>query len=301
MLFKKIMVPLDGSVLSETALEPALALAQVDRGEILLLSAFSPQESVDVAFYGLEVAPIPADVAPLHERLNDYLDHLRSSRAGSGVPLRTLALEGEAADCIVETAVSHQTDLIVMSTHGRSGASRLFLGSVTESVLQRAPCPVLAVRGQPIFRRLLITVNQTMLSEQALDPGFAVAGCFGAQVHLLMVSPDGPVNPESAVEWDATADQQRGEEAFRHEEAYLEDLRDRYQMTQSVVTAVRGGKRESAIFSYADVHEIDLIVMASRQRTGLRRWLFGNLSEKALRQAPCSVMMIPPQPQTREY
>lgn len=299
MLFKKIMVPLDGSVLSEQALEPALALAQAHRGEILLLSAFSPQEPVDAAFWGLEIAPVPADVAPLRERLHNYLDHLRQSRAGLGVPLQTLALEGKAADCIVETAVTYQTDLIVMSTHGRSGASRLFLSSVTESVLQRAPCPVLAVRGQPTFRRVLIIVNQTMLSEQALDPGFAVAGCFGAQVHLLMISPDGPIGPEAASEWDEATGRQRGEEAFRHEEAYLEDLGDWYQMTQPVVTAVRGGKQENAIPAYAKAHEVDLIVLAIYRHSGLRRWLFGNLSEQILRHAPCSVMMIPPP--TQEY
>lgn len=293
MLFKKILLPLDGSILSETALAPALALAQAAKGELLLVSAFSSQEMADLAFYGLEAVTKSSNAAPLRQRLANYLDNVRSSRAGSGVPLRTLVLEGEAADCLVETAVAEQADLIIMSTHGRSGASRLFLGSVTEDVLRRAPCPVLAVRGQPTFRQILITVNQTTLSEQALDPGFAVAGCFAAQVHLLMVSPDGPINPELAAEWDETADRERGDEAFHHEEAYLEDLRDRYEMERSVTTAVRGGKRESAILSYADVHDIDLIVMASRRYTGLKRWIFGSVSEKVLRHAPCSVMVIP--------
>jgi nucleotide-binding universal stress UspA family protein len=297
MLFKTILLPLDGSLLSETALDPALLLAKATKGELLLLSTFSGQEMVDPTVYGLETVTTPVDLTPLRERLTSYLDSLRSSRAGAGVPMRTVVMEGDAAGCVVETAVTEKANLIVMSTHGRSGASRLFLGSVTESVLRRATCPVLAVRGQPAFRNILVTVNQTTLSEQALDPGFSIASSFGAQVHLLMVSPDAPVNPESAAEWDEMADKQRGEEAFQHEEAYLEDLRDRYQMAQPVITAVRGGKRESAILSYADVHKIDLIIMASRRHTGLKRWVFGSVSEKVLRHAPCSVMVIPPQPQ----
>lgn len=296
MIFRKILVPLDGSILSEAAVDPALTLAEAAKGDLALLSAFTAQEMVDLAFSSLEPAVLPPGAAPMRERLSVYLDGLRSSRASQGVPIETVVIEGEAADCVVETAVANHADLILMSTHGRSGASRLFLGSVTESVLRRAPCPVLAVRGQPTFRRIIIVVNQIMLSEQALDPGFAIASCFGAQVHLLLVSSDSPINPRPNSERDETASQPQGNETFRHEEAYLEDLKDRYQMAQPVVTAVRGGKRESAILAYAEAQDADLIVLASRGRTGLRRWLFGSVSGKIMRQAPCSVMVIPPQP-----
>lgn len=281
MLFKKILVPLDGSALAEMALEPALALAQGMKGELVLLSVLPVQETVDVAHYSFEGAPpLPPDPGPMRERLVNYLDSIHASRAGCGVLMRTLVAEGNPAGCILETAVSEHIDLIVMGTHGRSGLSRWLLGSVTEKVLQQAECPVLAVRGQPSVRHILILADETMLAAQALDPGFALAGALHAQVHLLGL-PAGTAGDPA--------------EVFRQEESYLEDMCERYAVSEPLQTAVGHGKPEEAIAAYCQEQAIDLIVLAGRDRSGLRRWLAGNLFEKVLRKTNASLLAVRPE------
>ncbi|MCA9872745.1 MAG: universal stress protein [Anaerolineales bacterium] len=284
MLFKKILVPLDGSTLAEMALEPALALAQAAKGEVILLSVLPAQESMDVPYYGFEVTPMPADVAMLQDsqldyrnRLVSYLDSVYASRAGSGVAMRTMVTEGNAAGCVLETAVSEHANLIVMGTHGRSGMSRWLLGSVTEKVLHHAGCPVLAVRGPAAINNILVLVDPALLAVQALDPGFALAGALQAQLHLLLVDSH------------ATGDV---EEVFRQEEGYLEDLCERYAIKQRPETAVRFGKPEEVIAAYSEEQSIDLIVLTDHDRSGFRRWLSGSLFEKVLHKTSGSLLLV---------
>jgi len=285
MLFKKILVPLDGSSLAELALEPALALAQAMRGEVILLSVLVGQEPMDVAYYGFEVTPVPAEAglqaeqqAIYRERLMNYLDSVHASRAGSGVLMRTMVMEGDVARCLLETAVSEHVDLIVMGTHGRSGMSRWLLGSVTEKVLHHADCPVLAVRGQASLNRILVLADSDLLSSQALDPGFAVAGALHARLDLLAAAAEAVGSLE---------------EAFRQEESYLEDLRERYHLDQPLQTAVRQGKPEDVIAVYSQEQATDLIVLAGHKRSGLKKWLSGSLFEKVLHKTNCSLLVIP--------
>jgi nucleotide-binding universal stress UspA family protein len=293
MTFKKILVPLDGSLLSETALEPALALAQAMHGEVVLLTTLAAGlELSEPEFFGLDAAPrmpLAQDATPLRERLLDYLNSICASRAGANVPMRVLVQEGDAAECIVATAVSLPADLIIMGAHGRSGMTRLLLGSVTQKVTRQACCPVLALRQPGSIQNILIVVSQNLLAEHALDSGYALAGCFDAQVHLLL-----PTTAEDETLSKAT---QSGaeEDVFRYEEAYLEDLVDRYAMNKPIITAVRPGKPETAVLSYAQTHQIDLIVLAARPYSRWRRLLYGSVSDKILRESLCSVLIVRPE------
>ncbi len=293
MEFKKILVPLDGSTLSEAALEPALALARAMKGEVILLTALtSAQEFADVEYFGRDVTPLPTDTTSMRARLLDYLNSLCASRAGANVPMRTLVLEGDAVECIVETAVSLPADLVIMGAHGRSGVARLLLGSTTEKVARQVPCPILAIRPAGPIKNVLIAVTQLMLAEHALDPGFALAGCFNAQVHLLLIAQGGPDHPGEIP--DKTPGSHAWDDMFRYEEAYLEDLVDRYQMDTPIKTAVRLGKPETAVLSYAQAHQIDLIIMGARPYSRWRRFLYGSVAEKVLREGSCSVMIVRP-------
>jgi nucleotide-binding universal stress UspA family protein len=292
MAFKKILVPLDGSVLSETALEPALAVAQAMHGEIVLLTTLSlGLELSKPEFFGPDAAPpmpLAQDAAPMRERLLDYLNSICASRAGANVPMRVLVQEGEAAECILETAVSLPADLIIMGAHGRSGMDRLLLGSVTQKVTRYARCPVLALRYPGQIQNILIVVNQKLLAEHALDSGFALAGCFNAQVHLLLLTQEDGA-PEDA------GDSHAWDDMFRYEEAYLEDLVDRYAMDKPIITAVRPGKPETAVLGYSQTHQIDLVVLATRPYSRWRRLLYGNMSDKILRESLSSILTVRPE------
>jgi len=145
-MFHKILVPLDGSPLSEGALAPALEVARRFEARVVLFRTSVLPEH-------LMVSPVPVSPATYAEieqsildTTRDYLDDMKARHLEAGVPIQTANASGEAAKEILDFAQSQGIDLIVMSTHGRSGFQRWLFGSVAEKVMRHAPCPVLAVR-----------------------------------------------------------------------------------------------------------------------------------------------------------
>ena len=135
-----ILVPLDGSSLAEAALPRAVELAEGSGAALLLLrAAHAP------TLPGVD--PTEAQVKVVEEA-EEYLTDVAKRLAASGLAnVRTSVWYGPAAYAIVEGARLHKADLIVMTTHGRSGLRRLILGSVAESVLRGTTTPILLVRA----------------------------------------------------------------------------------------------------------------------------------------------------------
>ena len=143
-MFNKILVPLDGSTLSERALPPALALGQLPGAEVIL-ARVPAGESMPVG----DDAPTTADGHRPDQSRTDaqvYLDTLRLSHQRPGLTLRARLMNGHAASAIVDMAAAEGADLIVMSTHGYSGVTRWLLGSVTEKVLHSVNTSLLVFR-----------------------------------------------------------------------------------------------------------------------------------------------------------
>ncbi len=142
--FKKILVPLDGSRFAEGALPYAQMLAECSGGQIELLRvAVHPSSYVYVSD--------PATLASLYDsdrvHCEEYLQKVATAlQAATPVTVTTAVLEGPVADAILDRAESADVDLIVMSTHGRSGMERWLLGSVAEKVTRGAKVPVMLIR-----------------------------------------------------------------------------------------------------------------------------------------------------------
>jgi nucleotide-binding universal stress UspA family protein len=139
---KNILVPIDFSDCSKKGLEYALPLAKEHQAALTLLYVVPP-------VYGAgEFEAV--DYAQLEGSMKDGgakgLAQLAAEALRNEVPADTLVRIGSPALEIVETARNIPADLIVISTHGRTGLKHVFLGSVAEHVVQRAPCPVLVVR-----------------------------------------------------------------------------------------------------------------------------------------------------------
>ena len=135
-----ILVPLDGSALAETALVRAVELAQLSGSRLILLRAAQ-------AHAMLGVDPTDAQVRVVREA-EEYLHRIAERVRTQGVTrLDPSVWYGPAAYAIVEAARLHKADLIVMTTHGRSGLGRLILGSVAESVLRGTTTPIFLVRA----------------------------------------------------------------------------------------------------------------------------------------------------------
>lgn len=139
-----MLVPLDFSPPSENALVYALTLANVTKAEVYASHIIPVPHMLD-AFYERGLTP-PESVKLINRKARQRVKEIVQA-AGLSMPVRLRFQEGEAAAVILEQAVKLKADLIIMGTHGRSGAKRFLLGSVAEAVVRRAPCPVLTLRA----------------------------------------------------------------------------------------------------------------------------------------------------------
>lgn len=160
-----LLVPLDGSVLSESALPYARQILGPG-GRISLVSAV---ETPEIPLYGFDLVGVSAPpsyqnaVDDLLERGKKYLDGIAEGLRADGFDAHYMVQYGEPAGVIVDLAERMQVDAIVISTHGRSGISRWLFGSVTNKVLALAPCPVFVV---PSADRKQLLAAHRALSER---------------------------------------------------------------------------------------------------------------------------------------
>jgi nucleotide-binding universal stress UspA family protein len=141
---RKILVPLDGSEMAELALAQAVQLTGSPPATLILLRA---------AIAGVMPANVIEAQVHVVREAEEYLDGVKARLAKQGVPnVEAHVWYGAAAPSIVEAVDLHKVDLIVMSTHGRSGLGRLVFGSVAESVLRGTTVPILLIRptGAPV-------------------------------------------------------------------------------------------------------------------------------------------------------
>lgn len=141
-MFKRILVPLDGSQLAESALPAAKQMVRDSDGELELLRVATAATQV--------YSEVPYNYAAIieHERkeCKSYLDVLSAQLNAEGIKTKPLLADGYVAEAILDYADSTKVDLIVMSTHGRSGFKRMLLGSVADKVVHGAKVPVLLIR-----------------------------------------------------------------------------------------------------------------------------------------------------------
>jgi nucleotide-binding universal stress UspA family protein len=140
---RTILVPIDFSANAAAVLEWAAHLAEEHGSKLVLLHVYH----LPVDFQQLEGAYLPPDFwtnvkKEADQTLNRYVGELRQK----GLDVEPVVREGYPATVIVDEAAARGADLIVIGTHGLSGLKHLLLGSIAERVVQKAPCPVLAVK-----------------------------------------------------------------------------------------------------------------------------------------------------------
>ena len=140
---KKILVPVDFSECSKKALQYAMPLARQHQAALTLLYVVQPPSFVAGEFAGLDYSRLEDNQSTGElQRLADLV----AAEVRGKVPAETLVRTGMPVVEILEAAKVLPADLIVISTHGRTGLKHALLGSVAEDVVRRAPCPVLVVR-----------------------------------------------------------------------------------------------------------------------------------------------------------
>jgi len=145
-LFTRILVPVDFSDQGQFALDRAVELSRAYPAELLVLHVVEPvfmPGGGDAFGAGYDTRLVYEEI---ERSAREQLARVAANLARRGVEVRTLLHVGTAHEVIIDTARKVRADLIVMSTHGRSGLSHLFMGSVAERVVRSAACPVLTMR-----------------------------------------------------------------------------------------------------------------------------------------------------------
>jgi nucleotide-binding universal stress UspA family protein len=148
-VLRHLLVPLDGSLLAEHVLEPAIALGRWMQADYTLVRIYGPlvDTGLDPLSYSLVGGFEPSD-EQLRAEANDYLNRVAERLQQQGINVQThVALGPHPASAILDTAQRLGVDLIALATHGRRGLPRLLLGSVADKVIRGASTPVLVQRS----------------------------------------------------------------------------------------------------------------------------------------------------------
>lgn len=158
---RRILVPVDFSENARLGLAHARELARAYDASLDVLHVV--EEAVFPSVYGID--PITPYLPDVQERATEALERLVDEVVGDAVPARLHVTSGYAARDIIDFAEEHGTDLIAMTTHGRTGLERFLIGSVTEKIIRSASCPVFTVK--PFGKSLLPSTVSSADADEA--------------------------------------------------------------------------------------------------------------------------------------
>jgi nucleotide-binding universal stress UspA family protein len=275
---KKILCHMDLSAASPTVLGWAGLFAETYDANLELLHA--EWSEYPPYFLPSQEAELEARVEQHRAALSEDLAKLALEALGPNLSPEIAVLEGHPVDVILARVVSTKPDLIVMGSHGRSGISRLRLGSVAENVVRTCLTPTLVAKARADERpakisRVLCPVNFTEGAIQGLKVSAEVARAFGAQLVVLHAVEEGAV--------DLSAKRQ---ELCQWVPAELRNDCD-------MVEVVRHGNAAEQILLTARDQAVDLIVLEAGHRPFLDFTILGTTAERVIRHAGSAVLVLP--------
>ena len=291
----RILSPVDFSSNSKRALDHAAVMARWYEAELVALHVVPLLPTVFGFPSPVAMGTDPATSEAVARELSGFV-----AEAATVVKTVTpVVREGSPAVEILHYAAENDVDLVVLGTHGRSGFERFMLGSVTEKVVRKAPCPVLTVprhcEGQPerpVFQRIVCGIDFSTAAERALEHALSLAQEANARLTLLHV-----------VDWMADADLGRYPQfdAAGYRRMVMRDVRERL---EGLVPAeardwcdldvrVACGKPYRELLRFAETEAMELIVLGVHGAGAIvDRMLFGSTTQHVVRQAACPVLTI---------
>lgn len=308
-MFRSILVPLDGHTFGEHALPMALSLARRANAPIKLVHVLQPF---------VEVVPEMVAYADTMEgeyrrEKQEYLDGVVARlREVSEVPVTAELYEGEVVPTLHR--VSEDADLMVMTTHGRGPLARFWLGSVADKLVRELRLPLLLLHPgkeapvlthEPTFRRILVPLDGTELSEQIVPPAREVARLMKAQTKLLRVVRT-EVPPDFGYEFNrGYVPSQAGAMVAEMEAIHTTQVADAERYLKGVGTRLSSiglGVETKVVFdetpAAAILHEatkdVDLVALATHGYGGLKRLWLGSVADKVIRGATVPILVQRP-------
>jgi nucleotide-binding universal stress UspA family protein len=304
-MLETVLIPLDGSTLAECAISHGVAIAQTFNARIVLLhileepSVTNTQQAVDPLNWHIRKSEARA-----------YLDYVAARMEQSGLPTQSVILEGRAADQIVAYAESHNVDLIVLSSHGRSGLSNWSVSSIAEKVTRRASTSLMLVRAnqpdQPAdkpYHRLLVPLDGSRRAEYALPIATALARKYESELFLAHVV----TRPEMARRTPPAEEDidlaNRLLERNRDEGArYLDELQGRLRSDSfDIQTRLLVGEYlTDALHDLVAQESADLVVMSAHGLSGEPRWHHGRVVSSFIDYGTTPLLIVQDLPVAKE-
>ncbi|MBI4267418.1 MAG: universal stress protein, partial [Chloroflexi bacterium] len=295
-MFEKILVPLDGSELSESALPYAEELAAAFGSELELANVCELPESISPRHQ--HQAYIDGVAEGTRKNLLDY----RGLGNRSAVSIKTVILHGEPAAEIIKYAEQHNINLIVMASHGRSGIMPWAMGTTAMRVAQGATKPVLFVKASTagaqkkrgeIFSKILVPLDGSKTSETSLPYVTEIAQKLTTKITLLQVVEPGQwVHSIGGLTYVPFPERQM--DIFESEaKQYLEETGKKFAGTKAgVAYEVRIGQAADTIIRLADETATGLVAMSTHGRSGISRWFFGSVANKVMQAGHTPLLLI---------
>jgi nucleotide-binding universal stress UspA family protein len=295
-MFKQILVPLDGSSLAECVLPHAIALATLHDASITLLRVLETGEGREH----------PSFANPLDAHLDSviadaYLAGMADRLSRVGVLAEAVTLRGSAAEEIVAFAQRSDVDLIVMSSHGKSGLSAWNISSITQKAILRAHRSVMVVRayvspraGKELvpYRRVMVPLDGSQRAEYVLPAAISLAQAHDAQLVLAHVvrRAEMPHRVQSYQEDMRLVETLTGYQR-RAAEAYLEDLRGRLPVDVRVELLVSDDVA-GALRELAERSTCDLVMLSAHGHSGSPRSMYGSVTSSLIAYGSTPLLVV---------
>lgn len=295
-MYRKVLVPLDGSDLAETILPYVTELALGLKAEVALLAVWNP--------LALEGRYFPGGAKRMEDRAHGYLDKVTKSLRTAGLKAQPMVVPGFPAAEIVAHARTSHSDLIALSTHGRTGMARGILGSVTDRVIRTTDRPVLTIRprdakdqqpkGQKRITRVVVPLDGSPLAEAVLPHVEELAGQLSLNVtlvrivHIPTLAYGGVVEVYTDV---LPVEKQLAQEA----QSYLETTAQRF-IARNIPVQLEVLRDYAAdrIVDFAQASPGSLVAMSTHGRSGLVRFIIGSVTDKVVRAYNGPVLVVRP-------
>lgn len=280
--YKKILVAVDGSESGRNALLQAFRLAVEEKCWITVTSVVPPFTG-DLDLTGVRGDVLASLAKPYEDALRDAEELARVER----VLIKTVREEGETYERIVDLADAENCDIIVMGRRGLKKIDRTLVGSVTARIIGHARQDVLVVPGGTTlgWKKILVGTDGSKYSGIAIDKAVDFAKAYGGALVVLSVV-------DVPTEFYAEAPK-AVEDMVRKAREYTASVKKQAEAA-GVKAESYVGEAEAweAVVKLAQDQNVNMIVVGSHGRTGLRRLLMGSVTEKVIGHAPCPVLVV---------
>ena len=292
---RSIVAATDLSANAAPALEWAQEIAVDHQARLHIVNASK------LAGWSTDYLEIDARIPPqIRSATRDKLEDLAKTLRQRGIQVSCEVCLGEPCDIILATAEARQADLIVVGTRGQRGLDYLLLGSTAQRVVQRAPSPVLTVHPQDAenqrpIRKVLVATDFSVEAESALTAALDLFSVSPTDIEIILLHaylvPYDLVGTEGVVSAAAGLEQWQTAQADVEQrlDSWAEPLRA---LGMSVQILGFEGYPPEIIIDKAQDNGVDLIVMGTHGRTGLRHVLLGSTAERVIHRASCPVLTV---------